>query len=331
MTLIPNSLQLGKRYCWWDGTIPYYFRGDAETAIDVYVFAYADTVKSSDTAITHTTATTDANGDYSGEISVLKATYISAGNYVLRVSQDGTDYDEQFIIGYQGYLSYYITDQLESFQQVMVYGERGNVRVAEDGSDEYDQFRYAFSNWNRDVSPDLMLSNSSGIMQAHEDLYVDYAAGEVYVPHVDGDDAPELEVNYAFRYFSEDYIGRCIDLVVDRLNAQKPVTSYTVDSAPREWDYTIIAGVLKECYKKVLLDVQFWKNFLIYADARQMQSMVTTLLNMAATDFGEGLKLKRRGEVMPQIVASYKHKVPIQIDGSNWKRYTIIGDNSNIP
>lgn len=184
--------------------------------------------------------------------------------------------------------------------------------------------RFGYQHWNSGISAPEFIKNESTWLTESTDYRANYEKGKIDMISslVAGD---EVTGTYRFKYFTDTDWTHFIDIALKEMNAKKPATSYTIESMPLDWDPFIIMRAYQLSLKRLMLDSILWSTRLIFADPAMMNTMVYNLY-LQATDEVKGLiTVKRRGEVAPKTVSSYKRSIPRKVTGINWRSYTLLG------
>lgn len=165
-----------------------------------------------------------------------------------------------------GRIDYIINSLMSSllieYMQLKVHYETG-TRLQKQIKDNTYKFHY--QHWNKGYVPEVFLNGSE--IALNPDLYeVDYDNG--YITMKFGLEAGDnVQVSYSFNYFPafvlEGFIRRSLGVV--NTAGQGTITTYTLQTAPVEFDSIIADLALANCFEKLLLDYDIWKGRLIYA------------------------------------------------------------------
>jgi len=151
-----------------------------------------------------------------------------------------------------------LAGNLVEFRQIMIYHERG-TRI---GNGIY---RFTYQNWNPDFTPQIFLNNNP--TQLADGLRtLNSLMGTVTIPSA-ATTADNVMATYNFDYFPiyalEGFMYRSVDVI--NVGAQGPVTNYTIDNAPSNWDSLICDFAFAMCMEKLILDYDLWKGRLVFA------------------------------------------------------------------
>lgn len=127
-----------------------------------------------------------------------------------------------------------------------------------------------FGNW---LQGERIIIRKGGMMldMTADVSNIDYVYGtfQAGVPDLDGQRVSRdiVEATYVFDYFPETVLEGLITAAVSIINttAVGPPTSYTVDSAPTNWEGVIVDLAFAMCMERLLLDYDLWRGRLVFA------------------------------------------------------------------
>ena len=147
---------------------------------------------------------------------------------------------------------------LAEFRQIVIYNERG-TKIGNN------VWRFSYQNWNPDYPIQVFLNNSPTAIDSS--LYsIDYDMGIITLSgeFTEGDN---VQCTYCFDYFPmyilEGFIIKAVDII--NTGAFGPMTHYTIEDAPTNWDGVIADLVFAMCMERLLLDYDLWKGRLVFA------------------------------------------------------------------
>ena len=127
-----------------------------------------------------------------------------------------------------------------------------------------------FGNWLQGAT---LVIRKNGLMldMATQVTNIDYTYGtfRAGTPDLDGQRASRdtMEASYVFDYFPQSVLEGFITAAVSIINSSAvgPATSYTVDSAPTNWEGVIVDLATAMAMEKLLLDYNLWRYRLVFA------------------------------------------------------------------
>jgi hypothetical protein len=157
-----------------------------------------------------------------------------------------------------------LTPRLMAFRQIHIDDEPCNLKP-----DRVTWFT-TFGNWlqgaNLTIRKGGMMLDMTTEVTDISYVYGTFKAG---TPDLDGQRVSRdvLEASYVFDYFTEPVMEGLITAAVSIINttAVGPPTSYTVDSAPTNWEGVIVDLAYAMCMEKLLLDYDLWRYRLVFA------------------------------------------------------------------
>jgi hypothetical protein len=285
------------------------------TAETILIKRYSDSV----TVFTGT-ITTDTHGVGSIVIPVVSGTFAAGTTYQVVINS----LTDIFRVSYVANLIAGGLDSLlPGFINIPVYSEVGNYK-----GDGYYQF--TFDEWIADIDHIQIRKNNVDLI-AYTDYYPDYK-GKVYIPNYEA--GYEYLASYRFRLFSEADWGDFLQLALDEINACAPMTNFTFISAPTSFDPFLTMRAYIFTLQRILLDIEFWNNRLVFPEPSGLRGTLNTLLVQAIADAKDMKKeAKNRRFLIPKGITSFKISMPYSLSGSNFKQYTvgsIMGDMSSV-
>ena len=154
-----------------------------------------------------------------------------------------------------------LTPQIISFRQVFMHDEQATL--------DYDETNWRVTYGNILENAPLRVRKNGAPFTSVTNI--DYTNGtfQAGIPDVGADSRARdvILVDYAWDYFPVEVLEAYMTMAVSIINmtAVGPPTSYTVTSAPTEWEGIIVALALAKCMEKLLLDYTLWRYRLIYA------------------------------------------------------------------
>ena len=158
-----------------------------------------------------------------------------------------------------------MTPRLMSFRRIHIDDEPCNLKS--DGRTWYT----VFGQW---LQGERITIRKNGLMlylDTTEVTNIDYVYGsfQAGVPDVDGQRASRdvVEASYVFDYFPQTVLEGILTAAVSIVNttAVGPPTSYTIDTAPTNWEGVIVDVAFAMCMEKLLLDYDLWRYRLVFA------------------------------------------------------------------
>jgi len=265
-----------------------------------------------DSAIIYTgTIVTDAHGVGSLEIPVTSGVFAAGTTYKAVV---GALTSSLFQISYiANLIAGGLDSLLAGFINIPMYAEVGNYV-----GDNYYQF--TFDEWLADTDH-IQIRKNNADLTAYSDYYPDYK-GKVYIPSYES--GYEYLASYRFRLFSESDWGDFLQLALDEINACSPVTTFDFISAPISFDPFLTMRSYIFTLQRILLDIEFWNNKLIFPEVSGLRGSLNTLLIQALADAKEMKKeAKNRRFLIPKGVTSFRIALPYQLSATNMKSYTV--------
>jgi hypothetical protein len=299
-------LTLKDKYRYFETKLDYVFQDTGATAIrDIVVQA-----KQGSTVKHEETVSLPSSGDYSGSIDIERSAF-GTGKHTLLV--DGEE--QAFVIDYRAVLiEKGLQELLAGFEKINVYDELAVYQA--DGSS-----RVTFTNLRPDSNITVLKNGAD--LTLHSDYYLDYSEGKVVFKQtiLNTDD---INVSYQFSLFGEDTYASFLDLALDEMNAQPPATGYNFENAPRVFDPPMVIRAYSKCLARLLLDMSFWNNSLIFPEPTSLKSSLQSFYQSAIQEYNE-LKKSTKGlrMVSPRGISSMKIGMPRVIDGINYKAYTV--------
>jgi hypothetical protein len=257
--------------------------------------------------------TTDQFGVLDTSFSVDKNIFSKTGIYQLKATCEGAETRIKFAVDYRGYIiGTVLSFLMKAFTQVGVHNE---LAVLEYG---YNTANFGFKNWDWQSTRTQFFRDNEPL-QLYKDLYPDYNGRVYFNTGVEGSD---IFANYDFKYFTDSDFGAGLHFALNRLNISQPVTSYTFDDCPREYDAILVAGAYSFLLERAIKDSSFWQNAYVIKD-NSVLSNFSNLLAGAKAEFEGMLKAKTRKSLKPLGISGFKLAMPFTIDQDNWRQYTI--------
>jgi hypothetical protein len=157
-----------------------------------------------------------------------------------------------------------MTPRLMAFRQIHIDDEPCNLKP------DRVTWYTTFGNWLQGANLTLrkngmMLDMTTDVT----DINYTYGTFKAGTPDLDGQRASRdtVEASYVFDYFTQPVFEGFITAAVSVINstAVGPATSYTVDSAPTNWEGVIVDLAYAMCMEKLLLDYDLWRYRLVFA------------------------------------------------------------------
>lgn len=227
---------------------------------------------------------------------------------------------------------------LEGFQHIPVYSEVGIPKESTTGKRTLVTFSY--DDWNDSYRYWLYLNNSQRELKEGTDFTLDKDKGEIGLLTT-GDSkfaadgelpvGQQIEANYHFKYFTDEQILIFLEIGLNFLNMQRPVTTYAdIDASPAEFYGALIIHAYYRALAKILMDNQLWNNHLIWATnadfKNQFHGQVYQLKEEAWREWADQKKMaKPRSFASPRGVHSGKFATQQRVTESNFQNFTIIG------
>jgi len=216
-----------------------------------------------------------------------------------------------------------VLPMIKFFQQLEVYDELGvpdPTAVA---------VRFGYDHWRSDMVTEFRKTTDSGVFAIGVGTgitSVDFTNGTIALtdPLASGD---EVRATYRFKYFEDPEFQSFLRYTLLEINSRKPISAFTLEAAPLEWDATLALGVYIQCIKRLLLDNLIWRSRLIFPEPVDFKSYLKALKDEAATLYETNIKsLKRRIlGARPAVVSSGKFFTQQLITEVNWRRFTVVG------
>ncbi len=265
------------------------------------------------------TGETDTHGIYEGTYPIQKNPF-TTGIYTLKITIGSTDIEKKFCIDYKGYLIVAgLYPLLQGFLNIPVYNEIG--LPYKEGSNNY--LKFTFSDWSYDTS-NLQFRSSDKELKVFDEIVPDLEMGKALVNLSNYIETYEIFSTYRFKFFKENEFADFLELSLDEINSIPPVTSFNWETAPRIFDPYLVGRAYTYILKKVLLDMEFWNNRLIFPEPTGLRGTLNTLLSDANNELRDmKAGIKGRWMVHPQGITGFKIGVPHLITGWNFRYYTI--------
>jgi len=156
-----------------------------------------------------------------------------------------------------------LTPRLLSFRMIHIYDEPSRLMP--------DKLNWGttFGNWLPNAP--LIIRKNGTVLTPDKIVNVDYVNGTYQTDSIDiGLDQrarDQLEATYIFDYFPVAIVEGLLKSAVSIVNmtAVGPPTSYTIDTAPSNWDGVIADIAFAMCMEKLLLDYDLWRYRLVFA------------------------------------------------------------------
>jgi hypothetical protein len=131
-------------------------------------------------------------------------------------------------------------------------------------------WKTVFGNWlqgeNIVIRKNSMMLDMTAEVTDISYIYGTFKAG---VPDLDGQRQSRdvVEADYVFDYFPQTVLEGYLTAAVSTINSSAvgPATSYTVDSAPTNWEGTIVDLAYAMAMERLLLDYDLWRYRLVFA------------------------------------------------------------------
>ncbi len=158
-----------------------------------------------------------------------------------------------------------MTPRLMSFRQICIHDEPANL-----SPDDQLTWGVTWGNWL--TAAPLRIRKNGVLVASASVTNIDYVHGTFRVGAVDvGADGVARDTveagTYWFDYFTPDILEGFYTAAVSIINmtAIGPPTTYTVDSAPTNWEGVMTDLAFAMCMEKLLLDYDLWRYRLLFA------------------------------------------------------------------
>ncbi|MFA5759824.1 MAG: hypothetical protein WC942_10780, partial [Clostridia bacterium] len=252
-------LILSNTYTYFESSLSFIYQDLSITEED----SLTATVKQNGSTIATLSFLVNESGMGTGSFDITRDDY-SVGNYSIEVGEDSKD----FVVDYRAYLIQNgLTPLLQSFMNISVNDETG-INFTEDGKDVS---RFSFGNWVYNYSKFLFRKNNEDI-SPFGDLLIDFENGKLYLKYDNFHITDDISSSYKFRLIDETTLASCLEFALNAVNAQPPLTSYSFETAPRIFDAPLILRAYICAIQKLLLDIEFWDNRLIFPEPTGLRS-----------------------------------------------------------
>lgn len=235
-----------------------------------------------------------------------------------------------------------ITALLGPLQEVAVYNEIG-VPVADTTTGKHTKISFTYANWNTASRRYFWLNKASDnqrVLKESTDISVDATAGEITLLTTagsvfdSGDEelspGQEIEGSYEFKYFTDDEFIQFLNLGLIWFNNRAPATFISeLDNITAEFEYPIVMYAYHRCLVRILMDSQFWNYKLIWASNVGYKDAMHAQVSQIAQSVWQEVNTSnkpRRLSGPPVAVVSGKFATQQRVTGSNFARYTILGN-----
>lgn len=262
---------------------------------------------------------TNTQGIYEGTCTIQKNPF-NTGIYTLKVTIGSDSIEKKFCVDYKGYLIVTgLYTLLQGFLNIPVYNEIGSPY--KEGSNNY--LKFTFGNWSYDID-NLQFRGNDKELKLFEEIVPNLETGTALINISNYIETYEIFSTYKFKFFQETEFASFLELSLDEINAIPPVTSYNWNNAPRIFDPYLVGRTYTYVLRKILLDMEFWNNRLIFPEPTGLRSTLNTLLSDANNELRDmKTKIKGRWMVQPQGITSFKMGIPYLLNGWNFRYFTI--------
>jgi len=154
-----------------------------------------------------------------------------------------------------------LTPRMMSFRQMCFYDEQATLNC------DHVTWHVSFGNWLA-AAPVKVRKNGCPCetITDVDDAYGTFQAGVVDVG-LDGRPRDVVEVNYSWDYFPAPVLEAFLNAAMSIVNmtAVGPPTSYTIETAPTNWEGVIADVAFAMAMERLLLDYDLWKYRLVFA------------------------------------------------------------------
>lgn len=190
-------------------------------------------------------------------------------------------------------------------------------------------FRFGYEQWKDDRSPQVRKrdgNSNPSYLYSGLDFLTDSDAGAILlISGVTFSPGQEIRASYRFKYFSDDELAVFLNLTLYELNGWKPISGYTLEGVPLEWNYGLVLGAYIKCLQRILIDQGIWAKGLIWKDTEKWAAYLTTMLASAEKTYERYAKyLKRRALIRVYGISSGKFGTQQLVSESNFRQFTII-------
>lgn len=154
-----------------------------------------------------------------------------------------------------------INPHIIEFRQINISHEPG-IKVS------FNEWKFAYSNWNKEFRIQVYLNNDNTPLD--DSLYnVNHERGEITINDADKND--NIIASYSFDYFGTAVLEGFVHKAVSYINvgATGPLTDYTINDSPRNWQGVIADMALSYLMEKLIAEYDLWKGKLIFAISPQ--------------------------------------------------------------
>ena len=306
-----------QKFVWHGEELDYYYANSDGSGLAVTLGIY----DSAGTLKTSFEETADANGVITGSVPITTALPYSATPYYIGTST----VTDSFHIDYRGQLiNQGLSYMIDSFQNIPVYNEPAEIVSPESGISEA---TFAFKNWAWGKQSDMLFRMENEDIKLFEDVYPDFREGRLRILNEEFAAGYDITATYKFSFFDEEMIGAAMQVGLGFINSYPPVTHYDFSNMPDTFDAYLTMFAYRECLKRLLLDIEFWNNRLIFPEVSGLRGTINSLLATANTELTElQRRAKYRGLLKPLGLSS--HKISGQrpvMDGVNFRMYVLPG------
>jgi len=309
-----QELDLNHRFVYYGDTLEWIYL-DLENPNTSITFEIRDSSNNLKSSIT---TNTDVNGIATSS-KLINKDELGVGLYYLIANCNGKTTSEMFEVSYAGVLiAKGLETLLQGFQKIPVYDELG-VCYEEGG---LKLARFTYGNWI--YNEKTFFRGNDKDFNLYTEIYPLYSKGIVYIKDPNIDITEDIFATYSFPFFSETQFYSYLQLALDEINSQPPITDFKFEDLPQAFDAFLTMKAYTYCLKQALLDIEFWNNRVIFPEPPGIRGTLNSLLTQASQD-ATTMKgqIKGRWVLNPVGVSSFKINVPYSIDNVNYRYYTV--------
>lgn len=230
------------------------------------------------------------------------------------ISQSFRVYDNQWVLIDQ------VKRSLGQLQTIPVYA----LKSKDNGIEPRRDFSFTYSNWNPRFDVDVYRETENTNSAVDPTSYtIDYPSGIITfaanVPYYE-----EIEASFVFSLFSDDDIRGFLRQAIGEINYIPPMTNFTLDNYPAQWEPFIVQGATLKCLNMLFIETIFRERQIIFSDAQfvsQIQSYYATLGKAFDTAIG---KKSKWGYSTARVITGYDTIAPPRITASNYQAYAYL-------
>lgn len=223
----------------------------------------------------------------------------------------------------------YLDTIIHDFRQLRVWDEH-----ARRDPNDPKRLWLTYQNWNSRFYPQVFDGGNNPITA--DKLQIDFKHGTLVVTTDDGNQ--DYFVTYEMNLFPADQLLALLQLTLMEINSTAEqgthLTYYPdIDHSPPFWDGPLVYGTVAKAFRRLQTDGTLWKNFLIWQDGNNGQTIASEASSYYQAQFDDLRKSLKRGQYLAKPGLLYQFFTAKGFGGSGLPytgRFTAMMQNTRI-